>query len=148
MDSLMNQLARCCRPLPPDPVTGYVTQGRGVSVHRSNCATLARLVRQAPERAIETSWDPRTLKPEGSANQRRFPVEVELRAHDRQGLLRDVSDVFARDRMNVTAVNTLSRQQQALMRFTVEAADATQLERTLIALRKIAGVTEARRRSG
>jgi GTP pyrophosphokinase len=148
MDSLMNQLARCCRPLPPDPVTGYVTQGRGVSVHRSNCATLARLIRQAPERVIETSWDPRTLKPGGTTEQRRFPVEVELRAHDRQGLLRDVSEVFARDRMNVTAVNTLSRQQQALMRFTVEATDAAQLERTLVALRKIAGVTEARRRLG
>ena len=148
MDSLMNQLARCCRPLPPDPVTGYITQGRGVSVHRRDCATLARLIRQAPERVIDTSWDPRAMTSGGGAEQRRFPVEVELRAHDRQGLLRDVSEVFARDRMNVTAVNTLSRQQQALMRFTVEAADATQLERTLVALRKVAGVMQARRRAG
>jgi GTP pyrophosphokinase len=61
-------------------------------------------------------------------------------------LLRDVSDVFARDRLNVTAVNTLSRQQQALMRFTIEASDAAQLERTLVALRRVAGVVDARRR--
>ncbi len=148
MDSLMNQLARCCRPLPPDPVSGFVTRGRGVSVHRTDCPTFSRLAREAPERVIDTSWDPRALKAGGASDQRRFPVEIELRANDRQGLLRDVSDVFARDRLNVTAVNTLSRQQQALMRFTIEASDAAQLERTLVALRRVAGVMDARRRMG
>ena len=148
MDSLLNQLARCCRPLPPDAVSGFVTRGRGVSVHRSDCPTFARLARDAPERVIETSWDPQTLKQGAASDQRRFPVEVELRAHDRQGLLRDVSDVFARDRINVTAVNTLSRQQQALMRFTIEAADGAQLDRTLVALRKVSGVTDAKRKVG
>jgi GTP pyrophosphokinase len=146
MDSLMNQLARCCRPLPPDPVSGFVTRGRGVSVHRTNCPTFSRLAREAPERVIDTSWDPRALKVGAGSDQRRFSVEIELRANDRQGLLRDVSDVFARDRLNVTAVNTLSRQQQALMRFTIEASDAAQLERTLVALRRVAGVVDARRR--
>lgn len=148
MDSLMNQLARCCRPLPPDPVSGFVTRGRGVSVHRTDCPTFARLARQAPERVIETGWDPRTLSAGAASDQRRFPVEIELRANDRQGLLRDVSDVFARDRLNVTAVNTLSRQQQALMRFTIEASDVAQLERTLLALRRVTGVMDARRRMG
>lgn len=148
MDSLMNQLARCCRPLPPDPVSGFVTRGRGVSVHRTDCPTFARLARQSPERVIETGWDPRALSAGAVSDQRRFPVEIELRANDRQGLLRDVSDVFARDRLNVTAVNTLSRQQQALMRFTIEASDVAQLERTLLALRRVTGVMDARRRMG
>lgn len=148
MDSLLNQLARCCRPLPPDAVSGFVTRGRGVSVHRTDCPTFARLARDAAERVIETSWDPQTLKQGSAPDQRRFPVEIELKAHDRQGLLRDVSDVLARDRINVTAVNTLSRQQLALMRFTIEAADASQLDRTLVALRKVSGVTDAKRKMG
>ena len=74
MDSLMNQLARCCRPLPPDPVSGFVTRGRGVSVHRTDCPTFSRLAREAPERVIDTSWDPRALKAAGASDQRRFPV--------------------------------------------------------------------------
>ena len=147
LDSLMNQLARCCRPLPPDTVAGFITRGRGVTVHRSDCATFRRLVSQAPERGIDTSWDPAVLAARsGSGLEQRFAVEVELRASDRQGLLRDVSEVFARDRMNVTAVNTLSRNQQALMRFTIEASDAVQLERTLATLRKISGVLDAKRK--
>lgn len=147
LDSLMNQLARCCRPLPPDPVAGFITRGRGVTVHRRDCTTYRRLIVQSPERGIDTSWEPSVLQARAAAGaERRYPAEVELRAHDRQGLLRDVSEVFARDRMNVTAVNTLSRNQQALMRFTVEAGDASQLERTLVALRKVNGVLEARRR--
>ncbi len=148
MDSLMNQLARCCRPLPPDLVSGFVTKGRGVSVHRTSCPIFSRLAREAPERVIDTGWDPRALKAGAGSDQRRFSVEIELRANDRQGLLRDVSDVFARDRLNVTAVNTLSRQQQALMRFTIEASDAAQLGRTLVALKRVAGVVDARRRMG
>ncbi len=148
MDSLMNQLARCCRPLPPDLVSGFVTKGRGVSVNRTSCPIFSRLAREAPERVIDTGWDPRALKAGAGSDQRRFSVEIELRANDRQGLLRDVSDVFARDRLNVTAVNTLSRQQQALMRFTIEASDAAQLGRTLVALKRVAGVVDARRRMG
>ena len=148
MDSLMNQLARCCRPLPPDPIAGFITRGRGVSVHRDDCSSFRRLAAQSPERVIETGWDPRTASSTTATDQRRFPVEIELSAQDRQGLLRDVSDVFARDRINVTAVNTLSRQQQALMRFTIEASGGAQLETTLVALRRVAGVIDARRRRG
>lgn len=147
LDSLMNQLARCCRPLPPDPVAGFITRGRGVTVHRRDCSTYRRLLAQAPERGIDTSWDPSVLRARQPAGQeRRYSVEVEINAQDRQGLLRDVSEVFARDRINVTAVNTLSRNQQALMRFTIEAGDAGQLERTLVALRKVHGVMGARRK--
>lgn len=145
IDSLMTQLARCCRPVPPDGIVGFVTKGHGVSVHRDGCATFARMADRAPERVIETAWGEEALRG-GDARLRRFPADVEVRAADRPGLLRDITEVFARDRLNVIAVQTLSRQQVASMRFTVEVPDATQLARTLAAVRDVNGVIQARRR--
>jgi len=146
IDSLMTQLARCCRPVPPDAIVGFVTKGHGVSVHRENCATFARMADRAPERVIETAWGEEALHGGADGRARRFPADVEVRASDRPGLLRDVTEVFARDRLNVTAVQTLSRQQVASMRFTVEVPDAGQLARTLAAVREVNGVIQARRR--
>jgi len=144
MDSLLTQLARCCRPVPPDPIEGFVTRGRGVSVHRADCATFARLVALSPERRIETDWDGRPQSNPGAST--RFAADIEILAHDRQGLLRDISDVFARDRINVTAAQTQSKRQQAMMRFTIEVSDARQLAATLAALRQVSGVASTRRR--
>ncbi len=146
IDSLMTQLARCCRPVPPDAIVGFVTKGHGVSVHRENCATFARMADRAPERVIETAWGEEALRGGADGRTRRFPADVEVRASDRPGLLRDVTEVFARDRLNVIAVQTLSRQQVASMRFTVEVPDAGQLARTLAAVREVNGVIQARRR--
>ncbi len=146
IDSLMTQLARCCRPVPPDEIVGFVTKGRGVSVHREGCSTFAKLADRAPERVIETAWDAQTLRGGGDARARRFPADVEIRAVDRPGLLRDITEVFARDRLNVIAVQTLSRQQVASMRFTLEVPDAGQLGRTLAGVREVNGVMQARRR--
>jgi GTP pyrophosphokinase len=100
---------------------------------------------RAPERVIETAWGEEALRA-SDARLRRFPADVEVRAADRPGLLRDITEVFARDRLNVIAVQTLSRQQVASMRFTVEVPDATQLARTLAAVRDVDGVIQARRR--
>ena len=100
---------------------------------------------QAPERVIATAWGEDALTG-GDARSRRFPVDVEVRASDRPGLLRDITELFARDRLNVIAVQTLSRRQEASMRFTVEVPDATQLARTLSAVRDVNGVIQARRR--
>ena len=111
VDLLMTQLARCCRPVPPDPIVGFVTRGRGVSVHRAGCATFARMAAQAPERVLETDWGER--RPERTERARGYAVDVVVRATDRPGLLRDITELFARDRLNVTAVKTLSRQQEA-----------------------------------
>jgi GTP pyrophosphokinase len=122
-----------------------VTKGHGVSVHRDGCPTFARMADRAPERVIETAWGEEALRG-GDPRLRRFPADVEVRAADRPGLLRDITEVFARDRLNVTAVQTLSRQQVASMRFTVEVPDATQLARTLAAVRDVNGVIQARRR--
>ncbi len=143
VDLLLTQLARCCRPAPPDPIIGFVTRGRGVSVHRRACPTFARMMQRAPERVLETAWgDARPTRLRG------YPVDVVVQAADRPGLLRDISDVFARDRMNVTAVKTLSRAHVASMQFTVEVPDTAALARVLGAITEVSGVFEARRREG
>jgi len=153
VDFLMTQLARCCRPAPPDPIVGFVTRGRGVSVHRVNCRSFAEMSRRSPERVLETAWGdwqapaqaPSGKKGVGSAARRVYPVDVVLRANDRQGLLRDVSDVFSRERLNVTEVRTRSQSGVAQMQFTIEVTDIAQLDQTLGAVRGVDGVIECRR---
>jgi GTP pyrophosphokinase len=150
VDFLMTQLARCCRPIPPDPIVGFVTRGKGVSVHRTGCKSFAEMARRGPERVLETTWGSQAQpapapRQSGSAPLPVYPAEVMVHARDRQGLLRDVSDVFARDRLNVVAVRTLSRDGQAQMQFTVEVTALEQLNKTLASLRAVEGVTEGRR---
>src|SRR6267143_778448 len=95
MDRLLTQLARCCKPVPPDPIRGFVTRGRGVSVHREDCPSLKRLAEGQPERLIDTGWG----EGEGS-----YTVDMTVTAADRRGLLRDIGDALAREKINVTAV--------------------------------------------
>ena len=137
VDKLLTQLARCCKPAPPDEIHGFVTRGKGVSIHRGDCPNFLHLTALHPERIIETDWG---RQPEGS-----FPVDVVVDAHDRQGLLRDVSDVFARARINVIAVNTQSKQGTAHMGFTVEVSNLEQLQRTLSQVHEVSGVVGVRR---
>lgn len=137
VDKLLTQLARCCKPAPPDEIQGFVTRGKGVSIHRADCPNFAHLAALHPERVIETDWGG---QPEGS-----FPVDIVVDAHDRQGLLRDISDVFTRERMNVIAVNTQSRQGKAHMGFTVEISNVAQLKRTLAQVHEVEGVVGVRR---
>ena len=144
MDSLLTQLARCCRPVPPDPIAGFVTHGRGVSVHRRGCGTLAQLAARSPARVIETTWGQPRVSP-GDARPRRYPVDIEVKAADRTGLLRDIVEMLARDRVNVLGMQTATRRQEARMRFTVEVSDAAQLQATLAAVRGVTGVSSARR---
>jgi len=149
VDFLMTQLARCCRPAPPDSIVGFVTRGHGVSVHRAECRSFAEMARRAPERVLETQWSDWADGADGRRKEGRpaiYPVDVALRARDRQGLLRDVSDVFARDRMNVIAVQTVSRSGFAHMHFTVEVPSIPRLKTTLESVREVEGVVECRRR--
>ena len=145
IDSLMTTLARCCRPAPPDAIGGYVTRGRGVAVHRADCANFRHMAAQAPERAIAVEWG--LPRPGGEAV---YPVDVRIDAADRPGLLRDISEVFARDKVNVTGVHTQSvrdgRGDTAWMTFTVEVADAARLQQVLHQVGRVAGVRSARRR--
>jgi len=137
VDRLLTQLAGCCKPAPPDEIVGFVTRGRGVSVHRADCSNLSNMRTMHPERVIETTWGGRT---DGV-----FAVDIVIDAYDRQGLLRDVSDVLARERINVIAVSTQSRQGNAHMSFTAEVGSIPQLDRTLSLLHQVEGVVGARR---
>jgi GTP pyrophosphokinase len=136
--SLLTQLARCCRPAPPDAIRGFVTRGRGVSIHRADCASYRALAEREPERVIDVDW--------GNTADTFYPVDVSVRAHDRSGLLRDLSEVFARLRLNVVGVNTQSKQSLAHMVFTVEVRDGEALHRALDALAAVPGTISATRR--
>jgi len=138
VDRLMTGLARCCKPAPPDPIVGFVTRGKGISIHRQSCTNVARMKERQPERLISADW--------GARRDEVFPVDVVVDAMDRQGLLRDLSEIFTRERINVTAVNTLSRNLQARMAFTLEVPDLEQLKRALLLVRDVPGVLSAGRR--
>ena len=141
VDSLMTQLAKCCRPAPPDPICGFVTRGKGVSVHRTDCSNLREMVAKNGERVIDVDWgEPASDK---SAV---YPVDVAIEAADRQGLLRDISEVFTKEKMNVIGVQTQSVRGTAWMTFTVEVSDAARLQKVLGAVADLQGVRSARRR--
>ncbi|HEX2199305.1 MAG TPA: ACT domain-containing protein [Burkholderiales bacterium] len=136
MDSLMTQLARCCKPVPPDPIRGFVTRGKGVSVHREDCASLKRLAETHAERLIEAQWG----TGEGS-----YTVDMAVSATDRRGLLRDIGDALAREKINVTAVRTNTRDELAFMRFTFDVGNMAQLRRALAQVRDVKGVIRVAR---
>ena len=137
VDALMTQLAKCCKPAPPDAIVGFVTRGKGVSIHRADCSNFTTLRERNPERVIDCDW--------GVRGESLYPVDVEVIASDRQGLLRDISEVFSRERINVIGVNTESRKGSARMRFTAEVRDALQLSRAVALIGEVAGVEKARR---
>jgi GTP pyrophosphokinase len=143
MDSLLTTLARCCRPAPPDAIAGFVTRGRGVAVHRRDCSNLRPMAATAPERVIEVAWG----QPAGD-RAAFYPVDVVVEAADRPGLLRDISEVFAKDKINVTQVHTQSARDRssAWMTFTVETPDATRLTAVLAQVRQVPGIRHARRK--
>ncbi len=159
VDLLLTHLARCCRPVPPDLIVGYVTQGRGISIHRADCPSFAALSARQPERVLETAWDRRAA--ENPLSSRRgaaergasessvgsfYPVDILIRATDRQGLLRDITDILARQKINVTAVQSQSKGGAATIRMTLEVRHLTHLNQALSVLRNIPGVFEATRR--
>lgn len=136
VDSLLTQLARCCRPAPPDSICGYVTKGRGVSIHRSDCAAYKALVMRQPERAIEVEW--------GETGDSVYPVDIGIHAQERPNLLRDLSEVFAKLRLNIISVNTQSRRSLTRMVFTIEVRSGEQISRVLSALNELHGVEATR----
>ena len=142
VDSLMTQLARCCKPAPPDDIRGFVTRGKGVSIHRGDCPDFRHLAARTPDRVIEVQWGG-GAKDEDKAV---YPVDVAVQATDRQGLLRDISDVFAREKMNVIGVQTQSVKGVAWMTFTIEVRSATQVARAMSVVGDVAGVLDVRRK--
>ncbi|PYE21823.1 (p)ppGpp synthetase I SpoT/RelA [Paraburkholderia silvatlantica] len=143
VDALLTQLARCCRPAPPDAISGFVTRGKGMSIHRSDCPTFRRMASRAPERVLHTTWSADVM---GGRGQSVYPVDISIEATDRQGLLRDISEVFAREKMNVIGVKTQSRRNAAYMQFTVEVSNSAQIQRACVLLGEVGGVQRASRR--
>ena len=141
VDSLLTQLSRCCKPAPPDAISGFVTRGKGVSIHRQDCSNFRELVSRHGERVIEVRWGEHK-----GADASVYPVDVAVEAFDRQGLLRDISEVFAKEKMNVIGVQTQSVKGTAWMTFTVEIGDAVSLSKVLGTVRGVKGVRAARRR--
>ncbi len=135
VDKLLTVPAKCCKPAPPEPIVGFVSRGRGVTVHRASCSNVKRL---DPQRLVTAEW--------GAASGATFPAEVEIEALDRTGLLRDISEVFTRERANVIATNTLTKDMLARMRFTLEISNLAQLNRVLAMIREVKGVIRAGRR--
>lgn len=154
IDSLMTQLAKCCRPAPPDPIRGFVTRGKGVSVHRADCSNFREMAARSAERVIEVEWGSGgssgasgNAQGGGHGNTGAlYPVDVAVEAADRQGLLRDISEVFAREKTNVIGVQTQSVKGTAWMTFTVEVADSGRLTKVLSIVASVPGVRSARRR--
>ena len=142
VSSLMTQLAKCCKPAPPDAIRGFVTRGHGVSVHRSDCSNFRTMAAKDGERVIDVEWG----AAKKGADAPVYAVDVAVEAADRQGLLRDISDVFAREKMNVIGVQTQSIKGTAWMTFTVEIADAARLTQVLGLVTAVIGVRSARRR--
>ncbi|MBA3773697.1 MAG: bifunctional (p)ppGpp synthetase/guanosine-3',5'-bis(diphosphate) 3'-pyrophosphohydrolase [Ramlibacter sp.] len=141
IDSLMTQLAKCCKPAPPDAIGGFVTRGKGVSIHRADCSNFRELAVRTAERVIEVEWGSRNS--DGGAM---YPVDVGVEAADRQGLLRDISEVFAKEKMNVVGVQTQTVKGTAFMTFVVEIADSGRLNKVLGLVAEVRGVRWAKRR--
>jgi GTP pyrophosphokinase len=141
VDSMLTQLAKCCKPAPPDAIGGFVTKGKGVSIHRADCTDFRYLSRTHPDRVIAVQW--RQAKGPAAAF---YPVDIAIEARDRQGLLRDISDVFSREKLNVIGVQTQSVRGTAWMTFTAEVTEASRVARILAALSDVDGVVTAKRR--
>ena len=139
---LKTQVAKCCKPLPGDAIGGYITVGRGVTIHRQDCLTFLNLQEYEPNRIIEVSW--------GGQQAAVYPVDVEIEAYDRSGLLRDITQILSSSKSDVLALHTLSNKDEntATMKVTVEISSLEQLARLLAQIRNLPNVIDVRRKRG
>jgi GTP pyrophosphokinase len=139
--NLMTAIANCCHPLPGDEISGYITQGRGVSIHRKDCRNILQLQTDEPERIIQVSW--------GEAPKQEYEVDIIVEAYDRKGLLKDITVLLDNAHINVTAMQTLSDKGQHTvdMVMTIEIRDFTQLSRILGRINQLPNIALARRKS-
>ena len=130
---LLTNLAKCCKPAPPDEIAGFVTREKGISVHRIGCPDFQHLAQQSPEKILRAEW--------AAANGSQvFAIDVEVRGQNRSSLLRDVSDTLARHKINVTAVQMNSRHTETAIRLTLEVKQTEELPRVLASLGEVKGV--------
>ena len=138
--NLLTHLARCCQPVPPDPITGFITRGRGVTIHREDCGNVLRLKNDAAERLIEVQW--------GSSPSQTYALDAVISAYDRPGLLRDISNLFALEKINVVNMHLNSDRQSNTVEIllTLEVVDLEQFSRVLSRIQQLPNVIESRRR--
>ena len=138
--NLLTNTARCCRPVPNDAIVGYITRGRGVTIHRRDCANVLRLKDEDRDRLIDVEW--------GALPDRVFPVDIQIQAYDRPGLLRDVSALLANDQVNVLGVNsyTDTKDLVARMELHIEVTDIGQLSRILSRIGQLPNLIEVKRK--
>ncbi|HKS58951.1 MAG TPA: bifunctional (p)ppGpp synthetase/guanosine-3',5'-bis(diphosphate) 3'-pyrophosphohydrolase [Steroidobacteraceae bacterium] len=138
---LLSSFARCCGPVPPESIVGYITMGRGVSIHREDCASFRRLQTSHPERVITVEW--------GKAGERAFPIDVLVRAFDRRGLVRDISAVLADSKINIQGMNVTTDEREGFaeiaLRMTVR--DLEELSRVLGRIQGLPNIVSARRKA-
>jgi len=147
VDSLMTQLARCCRPVPPDAIAGFVTQGRGVSIHRRSCKTFRGLLERAPERVIQTAWNDSGLETTAVNDPKRvFPADLAVTGLDRPELMRELFEILTRQGVHVIDLRKSAKRGLAQILLTVEIKDSEALRLTQNALEEVKGVTQVRRR--
>ncbi len=139
--NLMTNTARCCRPVPNDPIIGYITRGRGVTIHRQDCGNVLRLQGEDRDRLIEVEW--------GETSDAGYQVDILVEAYDRAGLLRDITSLLANEKINLTGANTQTdaRDGIARMNLTLEISDISQLSRVLTRIGQLQNVIAARRKS-
>jgi GTP pyrophosphokinase len=137
VNNMATLIAKCCKPVPPDPIVGFVTRARGITVHRQDCSNIVNLEASQRDRLMAADW--------GKTSEAPFACDLEVVALDRQGLLRDISEAISRERINVTAVNTLSKGSHAFMRFTLQVTSADAIMRVLRQVKDVPGVDTARR---
>jgi GTP pyrophosphokinase len=137
---LLSSYARCCKPVPPEPIVGYITVGRGVSIHAQACANLARLKIKTPARVLAVDW--------GELGRSEFPVELEVQAFDRRGLVRDVSAALADEKISIQGMTTVTdkRENMARMRIDISITGLPQLSKVLTRIAQLPNIVGARRK--
>ncbi len=146
VDSLLTQLAKCCRPVPPDPIAGFVTQGRGVSIHRRTCKTFRALLDRAPERVIQTAWSGKLDPQQGISKDRVFPADLAITALDRPELMRELFEITSKIGVHVIDLKKSVRKGLAQIQMTIEIQNTEALRLVQTGLEGLRGVTEVRRR--
>ena len=139
VSDLLSRTGMCCNPLPGQEIIGYVTRGRGVTIHRASCPNLAHMVKKDPARIVEVSW--------GQAAEKTHPVQIRVEAYDRSGLLRDIANLVASERINMldARATTGIKGNLAEVEATLQIKDAEQLSRILARIERLPNVTEVRR---
>jgi GTP pyrophosphokinase len=137
---LLSTFARCCKPVPPEPIVGYITVGRGVSIHTQTCANLARLRAKSPARVLAVDW--------GETGKSEVPVDIEIEAFDRRGLVRDISAALADEKISIRGMNTLTdrRDNVAHLQVGISISGLPQLSKLLARIAQVPNVLSARRR--